>query len=83
MAPMQVTCDRLLAGAQAAQGIAVVVDVFRAFTCTPFLFSMGIECSILVATPEEALAMKQQDRSLILVGELNGAPIERFDLGNS
>lgn len=83
MAPMQVTCDRLLAGAQAAQGIAVVVDVFRAFTCTPFLFSMGIERSILVATPEEALAMKQQDRSLILVGELKGVPIQGFDLGNS
>jgi 2-phosphosulfolactate phosphatase len=83
MKEIQVTCDSLLAGAQAARGIAVVVDVCRAFTCAPLLFSLGLEQSILVSTPEEALAMKRQDESLILVGELNGAPVDGFDLGNS
>jgi 2-phosphosulfolactate phosphatase len=80
---MHVSCKSLLAGAENAQGIAVVVDVFRAFTCTPLMFSLGIEGSILVATPEEALSLKQQDPDLILVGELGGAPIQGFDLGNS
>lgn len=80
---MQVTCTSLLAGAQGAQGIAVVVDVFRAFTCTPLMFSMGIKGSILVGTPEEALELKHQDPNLILVGEVKGAPIPGFDLGNS
>ena len=83
MTEMQVTCDSLLAGAQAARGVAVVVDVCRAFTCAPLMFSLGLKQSILVATPEEALALKQQDENLILAGELNGAPVEGFDLGNS
>jgi len=83
MTEMKVTCDSLLPGAQAAKGLAVVVDVFRAFTCTPLLFSLGLEQSILVATPEEALALKTQDASLVLAGELKGIPIEGFDLGNS
>ena len=83
MTDMQVTCDSLLQGAKAARGIAVVVDVFRAFTCAPLLFSLGLEQSILVATPEEALALKRRDESLILAGELKGLPIEGFDLGNS
>ena len=83
MTEMKVTCDSLLAGAQAARGLVVVVDVFRAFTCTPLLFSLGLEQSILVATPEEALALKRRDASLVLAGELKGIPIEGFDLGNS
>jgi len=80
---MKVTCTSLLAGAQEARGIAVIVDVFRAFTCTPILFSLGIKGSILVATPEEAFALKHRDPNLILIGEVGGAPIEGFDMGNS
>jgi len=49
---MQIHYDRLLARAQRARGTAVIIDVFRAFTCTPSLFSLGMEKSILVATPE-------------------------------
>jgi 2-phosphosulfolactate phosphatase len=80
---MKVTCKSLLAGAQAAQGIAVVVDVFRAFTCAPLLFSLGIKRYILVSTPEEALDLKKQDQELILAGEVGGRPIKGFDLSNS
>lgn len=80
---MKVVRDSLLAGAQAARGVAVVVDVFRAFTCTPLLFSLGIERSILVAEAAEALALKSRDPNLILIGEIGGSPIEGFDLGNS
>jgi 2-phosphosulfolactate phosphatase len=83
MTEMHVTCDSLLAGARAARGVAVVVDVFRAFTCAPLLFSLGLLRSILVSTPEEALALKQKDENLILAGEQGGLPIDGFDLGNS
>ena len=83
MKDMHVTCDSLLPGAQAARGVAVVVDVFRAFTCAPLLFSLGLERSILVGTAEEALALKQENNDLILVGEVGGRPVEGFDLGNS
>ncbi|RJX32500.1 MAG: 2-phosphosulfolactate phosphatase [Desulfarculus sp.] len=80
---MRVTLASLLAGAQQARGTAVVVDVFRAFTCAPLMFSLGIKASILVAKPEQALALKQQDPDLVLVGEVGGEPIAGFDLGNS
>lgn len=80
---MQISCDRLLEGARHAEGTAVIVDVFRAFTCTPLLFTLGIQKSILVATQEHAFALREEDPTRILVGEISGIPIEGFDLGNS
>jgi 2-phosphosulfolactate phosphatase len=80
---MEVTHTRLLEGAQTAKGVAVIIDVFRAFTCAPLLFSLGIQKSILVSTPEEAFALKKKNSQLVLIGEVGGIPIEGFDLGNS
>jgi 2-phosphosulfolactate phosphatase len=80
---MQVNRYSLSEGARAARGLTVVVDVFRAFTCTPLLFSLGAADCMLVATPEEALQLKKRDPSLILTGEVSGIPIQGFDLGNS
>ena len=80
---MEVTHTRLLEGAQTAKGVAVIIDVFRAFTCAPLLFSLGIQKSILVSTPEEAFALKEQNSELLLIGEVGGIPIDGFDLGNS
>jgi len=80
---MEITRGSLLAGARAARGTAVVIDVFRAFTCAPMLFSLGIEKSVLISTPQDALALKTKDPNLLLVGEVDGAPIEGFDFGNS
>ncbi len=36
-----------------------------------------------MGTAEEALALKQENNDLILVGEVGGRPVEGFDLGNS
>ena len=80
---MEVTHSRLLEGAQAARGLAVIIDVFRAFTCAPLLFSLGIQKSILVSTPEEAFDLREKNSKLVLIGEVGGIPIEGFDLGNS
>jgi 2-phosphosulfolactate phosphatase len=80
---MHVNYGYLLAGAKAARGMAVIIDVFRAFTCTPLMFSLGIKKSILVSQPHEALALKRRNQNYILVGEVGGLPIEGFDLGNS
>ena len=80
---MKIVCESLYNGALAARGVAVIVDVFRAFTCAPLLFSMGIEKLFLIATPEQAFALKEKDRDLILVGEVSGISIEGFDFGNS
>jgi 2-phosphosulfolactate phosphatase len=80
---MQIVCSSLLEGARCARGTAVIIDVFRAFTCTPLLFALGIEKSILVATPEQAFALREKDPTRILLGEVRGVPIEGFDFGNS
>ena len=80
---MKIIRGSLLAGAKAAKGTTVVIDVFRAFTCAPLLFSLGIEQSILVSTPDEAIKLKKERPDLILVGEVGGAPIKGFDFGNS
>lgn len=80
---MKIICDSLYEGALAARGVAVIIDVFRAFTCAPLLFSMGVEKLFLIATPEQAFALKEEDRDLLLVGEVSGIPIKGFDFGNS
>lgn len=80
---MEIKCASLLAGAREAKGLAVVIDVYRAFTCAPVLFSLGIRQSILVSSPQEALDLKAHDKDLILIGEVDGKHIPGFDYGNS
>lgn len=66
-----------------ATGTAVVIDVLRAFTTAAYAFARGAESIILVAEVDEALQLKAEDASRLLVGEVGGYPIEGFDLGNS
>ncbi len=80
---MKIFRKRLLPGALKARGVAVIIDVYRAFSCTPLLFSLGIKSSLLVSTPSEAFSLKKEDSRLILIGEIGGAPIAGFDFGNS
>lgn len=73
----------LLEGARAAAGLVVVIDVFRAFTLAPCAFARGVRRIRLVATPEEALALKAAEPGLLLAGERDGKPLPGFDLPNS
>jgi len=72
----------LLSGAEEAEGISIVIDVFRAFTCSALMFHYGIKKCILVKEPEEALALKVDD-NIIISGEVNGRKHPGFDVGNS
>jgi 2-phosphosulfolactate phosphatase len=80
---MEIKCSSLLAGARDARGLAVVIDVYRAFTCAPVLFSLGIRQSILVSSPQDALELKARDKDRLLIGEVDGKHIPGFDYGNS
>lgn len=71
------------ARAEEATGHAVIIDVFRAFTTAAFCVAAGAKEIVLVASHEEALAMKQKDATLFLTGEIGGRPIPGFDAGNS
>ncbi|MFO1129110.1 MAG: 2-phosphosulfolactate phosphatase [Rhodospirillales bacterium] len=70
----------LAAGARDATGVAVVIDVFRAFTCEPLMLHLGARRVILEGDPECCLAMRGD---AVLVGEHNEVPIPGFDLTNS
>jgi 2-phosphosulfolactate phosphatase len=61
----------------------VVVDVLRAFTTTAYAFARGAKEIILVSTIEEAFELRERDADYLLVGEVNGLPIDGFDLPNS
>ena len=80
---MNVRVTRFLDGARAATGHAVIVDVFRAFTTAAFCVAAGAREIVLVADHEQALALKRDDPSLFLTGEIGGRPIPGFDVGNS
>ena len=80
---MEVRLDSLLRGAQEAQGTAIIIDVFRAFTTAAIAFDRGVERIILVAEVEEALSLQRQGVGDILMGEVGGAKPDGFDFGNS
>ncbi len=66
-----------------ADGVVVVIDVLRAFTTAAFAFSRGADEILLASTVEEAFELRQQNPDCLLVGEVEGLPIEGFDLPNS
>lgn len=70
-------------GAQGAEGIAVVIDVFRAFSCEPFFFHFNAARIILESRKEKAVSLKETHPEWILVGEHNEVPLQGADLGNS
>ena len=77
---MEIRRLSLLDGAREARGIAVVIDVFRAFSVEPILVSLGVGRIVLEADVAACLAWR--DRA-VLVGEVDGLPIDGFDLTNS
>jgi 2-phosphosulfolactate phosphatase len=80
--PLRVVRKHLLAGAGQAEGVAVVIDVMRAFTCAAVMFHLGAQRIILLAEPEAVLALKRE-QGLLAVGEVDGRKVDGFDLGNS
>jgi 2-phosphosulfolactate phosphatase len=73
---------RLLDGARQAGGVAVVIDVYRAFTSAALMLHLGAERLLLVADAAEALDL-QRSRGTLAVGEEGGRKVAGFDLGNS
>ncbi len=70
-------------GARAARGVAVVIDVFRAFSTACYAFANGARRIIPLADIERARELKRADPRLITLGERHARPLEGFDFGNS
>lgn len=80
---MLVIRKSLLRGAEEAEGFAVIIDVFRAFTCLPLLYYLGVEKVILERDVSGAMSLKEQIGGAILIGEHNEIPLDGSDLTNS
>ena len=80
---MKIIRKRFIQGAREAEGLVVIIDVFRAFSCEPLFFHFGAKRVILEADPQKALSLRRNIPDAILVGEVNEIPIEGAELGNS
>ena len=80
---MDIRILHLLDGARSAEGLTVIIDVFRAFSLEAYLYEAGARCIIPVGTVEEAFSVKKKHPDYVLAGERNGKKVEGFDLGNA
>lgn len=64
-------------------GLAVVIDVIKAFTTAAYAFKAGTEQMILVGPVEEAFKLHSENPHYELIGESYGLPIEGFHYHNS
>jgi len=80
---MKVNILQLLDGAKRAEGLTVIIDVFRAFSTACYAIDAGIVGIYPVGDLEKAYQMKLENPDFILVGERNEQKPEGFDFGNS
>ena len=80
---MDIRIFHLIEGARQAEGLTVIIDVFRAFSMECYLYAAGAREVRPVGSVEETFAWKERDPDCVLVGERHGRRIEGCDLGNS
>ena len=80
---MNITIRRLIEGAKEADGLTVIIDVFRAFSLECYLFAAGAREIRPVGSIEDTFAWRKKDPSCFLIGERHGRMIEGCDMGNS
>ncbi|MDP3912801.1 MAG: 2-phosphosulfolactate phosphatase [Bacteroidota bacterium] len=80
---MDIEILQLLEGARRAQGLTVIIDVFRAFSTACYAIGNGIQRIYPVGDLQIAYKMKEQNPEFILVGERNEQKPVGFDFGNS
>ena len=72
-----------VAGAREARGIAVVIDVFRAFSVAPHAFDAGVTRLFPVGEVGEAFELGRRFPGAVLAGERHARRLPGFDAGNS
>src|SRR5450759_2433753 len=80
---MKVEILEFIEGAKKAKGVAVIIDVFRAFSVECFAFDAGAARIIATAGVEDAFGLKNTYNNPVLVGERDEKKIDGFDFGNS
>lgn len=72
-----------VAGAAAARGVAIVIDVFRACSLQAHALAAGATAIVPVEGVDEALALKREHPDWLLAGERHARRLPGFDCGNS
>ena len=80
---MNIQLLHMLDGARQAQGLTVVIDVFRAFSFECYLFDAGVKKIFAVGAKETAYRLKEEHPDYVLAGERKGIILPGFDCGNS
>ena len=80
---MQIEMLDFVNGARAARGVAVIIDVFRAFSVACYASARGAARIVPIAGVEEALQLKRAHPDYLAIGERNARKLPGFDLGNS
>lgn len=79
---MNIQILQLLEGAQKAEGLTVVIDVFRAFSVACYVSDNGAKDILPVGDIKLAYELKHANPGYILIGERNERVPEGFDFGN-
>lgn len=80
---MNIVVSDFVKGAQSAEGIVVIIDVFRAFSVACYCLAESPKQIIAVGEVEQALALKTTRPETLLIGEREGKKLPGFDFGNS
>ena len=80
---MRILRTENVAGARAARGAVVVIDVIRAFTTAAAAFAAGARDLVLVDSVDAAFELKRRMPDAFLMGEVGGFKVDGFDHGNS
>jgi 2-phosphosulfolactate phosphatase len=80
---MKLEIRRCLEGAKTADGITVVIDVFRASNTIIACLEGGVDHIIPVGDLKDAYSLKRDNPEHLLFGERGGIPPEGFDHDNS
>jgi 2-phosphosulfolactate phosphatase len=80
---MKIKILHLLEGAKSAEGLTIVIDVFRAFSLACYMADKGAAQIIPVSDIKLAYELKANTPNSLLIGERNERVPEGFDFGNS
>lgn len=80
---MDIRILQLIDGAKDATGLAVIIDVFRAFSVACYVVNNGAKRIIPVGDIDVAYRLKRENPDFILIGERKGRIQPGFDYGNS
>lgn len=80
---MRIEVLDFVAGARAARGVAVIIDVFRAFSVACYAYAGGVKRVIPIGDLDLARRLKQANPDYLAIGERHARKVEGFDFGNS